>query len=316
MEKEQLQDRIAKKKVEIEKINKRIAKWSKGLRPEDIAVCEPFGKCIYGTAPRSMSWHDYHGTPEYQEARRNYNNYIELHKNDIPEGDDWNKGPNIGELKNAYRDLGESSYTLDKYENELKNLDKFDSEEKIEIIWNFLQDWKKDSSEYYHENAKLYGDLNKNYENAWEEYKSSVAYEDSFNQLFARYKQMYPNRNELRLKDEVDYKIKLGFRERYYEPIDKFTTEIAWWDGRVDEKKLENSLNKEIKRKYERLVQEVTEKAGEIVDASNLKINAKGEISGFIKGTKHTVELWATISGGEIQRVHIRSFCRIRETNV
>jgi len=46
MDKNELLRRIEKKEKDIEKINKRITKWSKGLRPEDIAVCEPFGNCV------------------------------------------------------------------------------------------------------------------------------------------------------------------------------------------------------------------------------------------------------------------------------
>lgn len=301
MTKEELQKRIDKKNQEIEKINRRIEKWSKGLRPADIDVCKPFGNCIYGSAPRNVNWRDYHGTPEYQEASKNYNNYVDSH-NDIPTSDDWSKGPNIGELKSAYRDLGEARYTLAKYQDELKNLDKFDSEEKVEVIWNFLQDWKKRSNEYYHNNAELYGKLNSTYEQNWNKYQNSVEYEDEYNQL-----KKYVN-SDWRVKYELEAK----FRLNYYEPIDRFTKEISDKRGNVDEDKLNKALDKEVRIKYERLVAEVTEKAGEILDASNLRIDAKGEINGYIKGTKNNVELWATISGGVIQRTHIRSYIRIR----
>lgn len=301
MTKEELQKRITAKKEQIEKINRRIDKWSKGLRPADIAVCEPFGNCIYGTAPRSMSWRDYHGTPEYQEARRNYEQYVKEHDNDIPRSDDWNKGPNIGELYSAYRDLGEASYTLNKYENELKNIDKFDSEEKIQILWDFLQNWKKESNEYYHKNASLYGRLNSEYTKSWEEFKKSDEYKDDL----AFYKSH--NFSDWR----ADYAIENKFKKNYYEDVDSFTLQISDRRGKVDEEKLTKYLDKEVRRKYERLVQEVTEKAGEILDASNLRISGTGEISGVIKGSKNNVHLWATLSGGEVQRLHYRSYCHI-----
>lgn len=302
MTKEQLQDRIAKKEQDIEKINKRIAKWSKGLRPEDIAVCEPFGNCVYGAAPRSMDWREYHGTPEYQEARKNYQEYRKEHMFDIPKGEDWNKGPDIEETMRAYADLGEAKNTLEKYQNELKNLEKFDSEEKVEVLWNFLQNWRKESYEYYHKNAEAYTELRHRHEEALEKYKKSTEYEDELNS--------FTNRGLSKWRAESILVNK--FDEEYYDAIDSFTKQITSWSGRVDEDKLNKALDKEVKRKYERLVQEVTEKAGEIVDANNLRINAKGEISGLIKGTKNTVELWATISGGNVQCTHIRSYVRIR----
>lgn len=124
MTQEQLQERITKKQSAIEKIERRISKWSKGLRQSDIDICKPFGNCIYGTE-------------EFQAANKNYHNYLEINK-DIPSSEDWNKGPNIGELRDAYRDLGESRHTLKKYQDTLANLDKFESEEKVEVIWNFL----------------------------------------------------------------------------------------------------------------------------------------------------------------------------------
>lgn len=302
MTKEELQKRIDKKNQEIEKINKRILKWSNGLRPEDIAACEPFGNCYYGDIPRSMNWRDFHGTPEYQEAYRNYKNYVDTHK-DIPSSEDWNKGPNIGELYSAYRDLGEAKHTLSKYQDALASLNKFDSEEKIEVIWNFLQNWKQRASDYYHKNAELYSKLRNEYSTKWNKYKESVEYEDEFNRLKSH------NLSNWR----IEYELENRFEKEYYEDIDAFTKQIAHRDGTVDEDKLEKSLDKEIRKKYERLVDEVTEKAGEIVDASNLSIDAKGEISGLIKGTKNTVELWATISGGyNVQCAHIRSYIRIR----
>ena len=301
MDKDTLQKRIEKKEQDILKIEKRINKWSSGLRPEDIDICKPFGDCIYGTAPRSMNWRDYHGTPEYQEAKRNYNDYLEIHKNDIPKSDEWSKGPNIGELYSAYRDLGEARYTLEKYKAELTNLDKFNKEEKIEILWKFLQEWKKEASDYYHENASLLGKLNNSYAKDWDNYKNSVEYEDLFNYYTSHNYRDYNAR----------WAIEKKFNEKYYEDVDSFTREISDRHGNVDETKLENSLNKEVKRKYERLVREVTEKAGEILDASNLSISQTGEISGTIQGTKNKVNLWATFVRGDIQRPHFRSYCHI-----
>lgn len=301
MTKEELKNRIEKSNDKIAKIEKRIAKWSKGLRPEDIAICEPFGSCIYGTAPRYMNWRDYHGTPEYQTARKNYEEYYNAHKNDIPFSDDWNKGPNIGELYNAYRDLGEARHTLEKYENELKNLDKFDSEEKIPVIWEFLQKWRTMTDKYYHDQAKELAELKSTYEKDLQEYKNSEEYKERLERLLS-YR---------RSKWSAEYDIEKSFKKEYFEDIDSFTFEIALRNGSVDEAKLNKSLDAEMKRKYEKLVKDVTDKAGEIVDASNLKINARGEISGTIVGTKNTVNLWLTFVPGNIQRPHYRGYCHI-----
>ena len=143
MTKEELTQRIEKcnlKDLKIEKINKRIEKWSKGMRPEAIEICKAFGDGIYGT-------------PKYQEARIKYDEFKKNNidgiwsrdpkLNDLFNPNDWNKGPNFNELYSAYRDLAETKNTLDKYRTQFDKLLNFENEEKIEVIWSFLQNWKR-----------------------------------------------------------------------------------------------------------------------------------------------------------------------------
>lgn len=294
MEIKELQIRISKKQEQIVKIERRIAKWSKGLRYADIEICKPFGDCVYGTAPRSMDWRNYHGTEEYQIAWKNYNDYLESHK-DIPESDDWNKGPNINELYSAYRDLGEARHTLKKYQDMLANLNKFESEEKIEIIWNFLMKWKESSREWYRENVKRYFELKKDYDKAEAE-------------LYAKY------------DNKPAYWVRSEFESNYYFGIDSITREIAHLKTKyvngdyeyisytINEDLLEKYLDKEVKAKYKALINSITDITGEITDASGLRIGGKGDINGLIKGVKGNAYIQTIGAGGyNIQCFHYRT---------
>ncbi len=287
MTRQEIQDRISKKEQDIAKIEKRIAKWSKGLRPEDIAICEPFGNCVYGTAPRYMNWREYHGTPEYQEARKNYDAYLEANKGTIPSSEDWNKGPNIGELYSAYRDLGEARETLKKYQNQLTKLDNFDNMEKIPAIWNFLQDWRKSAREFFIENATLYTKLRHNFDDAFEKY------------LAAQEEQPKNWREK--------YYLERKFKQEYYEDIHSLTMNITSYSGSVDEKALDKYLDRDVKAKYDNLVNRITEKAGEIQDASGLYIANNGEINGYVIGSDGKVKVETITAGGyNIQIRHYR----------
>lgn len=297
MTQEQLQERITKKEQDISKIEKRIAKWSKGLRQSDIDICKPFGDCIYGTAPRNINWRDYDGTEEFQVANKNYHNYLEINK-DIPSSEDWSKGPNIGELYNAYRDLGEARHTLKNYQDTLANMLKFEGEEKVEVIWKFLMNWKELSREWYRKNVKRYFELKRDYEKAKAEF-------------YAKY------------DNKPAYYLRSEFERNYFFNIDSVTREIANIKGQykdgfgseweyvsysVNEELLEKYLDREVKAKYKALIVAITDITGVITDASGLRIGGKGDINGVVKGEKGVADVNTFSAGGwNIQCFHYRT---------
>ncbi len=293
MTKEELNTRIEKKNTEIAKIEKRINKWTTGMNDEAkaiVAACE----LVYDD-------------PKLSTARKAFNEYHETHGNDptvYRQDYEWNKGPNFQEAYRAYRDLAEAKATLNKYLVQLDKLSNFEKEDKIEAIWNFLKEWRQMAYDWYVNEVKIYNDLKNNYKEAWEEYKNSVEYEDSMNY----YKSYRPNYRW------AEYDIENKFERDYYKDIDNFTRDISLRNGKVDEEKLNKVLDKELRDKYTKLVNDVTSKAGEITDASGLRVNARGEINGRIVGTKNTVDLWLTLVNGEgqgIQRPHYRGYCNI-----
>ena len=82
--------------------------------------------------------------------------------------------------------------------------------------------------------------------------------------------------------------------------------------GKIDEQLLDKYLDKEVESKYKALVARITEKAGEIEDASGLYIANNGEINGLVKGTKNTVRVETITAGGyNIQILHYRVLVHI-----
>lgn len=281
MTQEELNLRIEKKEKEIEKINKRIAKWTIGMNEEAKQIVS---KCCL-----------VYGDPKLQENRLKYEAYKEEHHDDptVFNPNEWNKGPNIYEAYSAYRDLAEAISTLNKYKLKLDANTNFANMTKIKVIWDFLQDWRKSAYDFFVENAKELYDLRKNYQWAKEEY-----FKDNPMPAGADWYTQYHLENK--------------FKEDYYSDIHALTYNIYIHNGEVDEKKLNKILDEDVESKYKNLVARITEKAGEIQDASGLYIAPNGEINGNVIGDKNKVYVETITAGGyNIQIKHYRVLVHI-----
>jgi hypothetical protein len=195
------------------------------------------------------------------------------------------------EVEYAQQDLNTATATLTKYQSEIAKKDSFDKEEKIAIIWEFLQNWKKEVIEWTINNAKTFYQLKQNEEKAWQKYV-----QDKDLQTVDRTEQYYNHRK---------------FIENYYMSIGSLTQDVYTHNGEIDIDKLNKRLDEDVQTKYDYFVKQITELAGEIVDASNLTISPKGEINGRVHGTLHDVDVWTTLSGGVVQCLHYRTYVHI-----
>ena len=299
MTREELQKRIDNKNKDIEKINKRITKWATGLRPQDIEICKPFSD-----------------KESYAEAYKNFKAYLEINKDQIPSSEDWNKGPDIRELKNAYIDLSEANATLEKYVIQLEKITNFENQEKIKAIWDFLCEWETKCYNWYLENAKLYLTLKQGYK-----------------QAKANWKQAYLDKNPEPSHEIIsdwrrwkrDYQTgEKYFIEGYFQRVHALTIELTTLVGhyedssinsdyvydsyKVNTEKLTQILKEEKNRKYEDLVKRVTAVTGTIKDASKLSIGKQqGEINGIVIGERSKAKVETISAGGyNIQCFHYR----------
>ena len=274
MTQEQLQERIQKANIKIEKIEKRIKKWQ-DAQTEDACVKH---------YDYELSW----GKTRQQIIDENYAHYIK--------NCNW-------ELDRAVQDLHDAQLTLEKYQNML-NLEKAKDDEfennRIKVIWEFLLNYKEQVAEYIRENLSV---LNEYYEintkmcdwhnnNRYKVYNGEMTREE--------YNRVY---NELQEKER-----------KLQANIHPYTKECATRDYSkenseryIDENKLEEILLKDCKARYFELVKEVTRYTGIITDASNLRIYA-GELNGIITGEKGKAKVLTFSAGGyNIQCFHYRT---------
>ena len=289
MTKEELAVRIEKSNEKIAKIEKRIAKWTKGMNEEAkavVAACEAL-----------------YGTPEYKSSYEAYKEYEKAHENDptVFNPEDWNKGPQLGEAYRAYRDLAEAKNTLHKYQVALDKLTNFDNAEKIEVIWSFLQDWKAQVKEYVIDGCELLGRLKDSYSNEWNKYKQSSEYSSDLDYYISRGWQKW----------RADYQVEDDFKKKYYDEVPSLSFKFHTRHGEHDEKALEKFLDAEVRAKYNDLVQRITEKAGEIINADGLYISNNGQINGIVNGMKNNVKVETIPAEGPVQRFHYRTLVHV-----
>jgi len=270
MTQEQLQDRIQKSNIKIEKIEKRIKKWQDAMTRE--AFLKKDGWLLNMGRDEDYLWKEY-----------------------IKECN-W-------ELDHAVQDLHDAQLTLEKYQN-LLNLEKAKDDEfenhRIMIIWEFLLNYKEQVAEYIRNNIEV---LNEYYKvnsqmcdwhnhNAYKVHRGEMSREE--------YNRVYDSLRE-REKD---------LEESIHPYTKLVATRDWTSDSReyhVDENKLEEILLKDCKARYLQLVKEVTEITGIITDAQGLKMKA-GELNGVIIGERGKAKVQTFSAGGwNIQCFHYRT---------
>ena len=265
MTQEQLQDRIQKANIKIEKIEKRIKKWQNAQTRE--AFLKADGWLLNMGRDEEYLW----------------NEYIK----------DCNK-----ELDYAIQDLHDAQVTLEKYQNML-NLEVAKDNEfennRIQVIWEFLLNYKEQVAEYIRDNLEV---LNEYYEVSskmcdWHNHNSYKVYNGEMTR--EEYNKVY---NELKARER-----------ELQEAIHPYTKECATRDYTkensqryIDENKLEEILLKDCKARYFQLVKEVTQYTGIITDAQGLRIKA-GELNGIIIGEKGKAKVQTFSAGGHSMHI-------------
>lgn len=268
MTREQLQDRIDKTNIKIEKIEKRIKKWQDAQCEK--AFLKADGWLLDLGRDREYLWNEY---------IKNCN---------------W-------ELDRATDDLHDAQVTLEKYQNllnlEIAKDNEFENN-RIQVIWEFLLNYKEQIAEYIRDNMSV---LNEYYEvdSQMCDWHNNNAYKVHNGEMT---KEHY---------NEVYYA--LSKREKELKSnIHPYTYEVEKYNGyhkpyTVDEDKLEEILFKDCKARYLQLVKEVTDITGIITDAQNLYMRA-GELNGIIIGERGKAKVQTFSAGGHhIQCFHYRT---------
>ena len=262
----QLRDRIEKKEQQIEKINRRIAKWSKHCTEEQINAAKMFP-------------HNYREFREYCEK-----NGIETELDEpYPYGD------SVNELRHAYGDLDDAITTINKYKNQLKLVNERNSTGKIGPIVEFLQRYKEEVIEY----------VEKDIENVINYYYYDSEYARFHNDRWSLIKEL----GEDEWKEQYrQIRIKVKFYQDHANPL-SFDVYSRNAENHINYKRLNEILDKDIEAKYWNMVEKVTKITGEIIDASYLRVAGDGNLNGIIIGTDGKAKLETILAGGYNQNV-------------
>lgn len=268
---EQLQERIQKLNVKIEKIEKRLAKWQ-SAKTEDACV-KHYSYMI--------SW----GKTRQEVLDSCFEGYLKTCDS---------------EIRYATRDLEDAKVTLTKYQN-LINLENAKDNEfnnnRIQVIWEFLLYYKEQVANYIRENMEVLNEYYRVNSDSCTFFNNRYKFQGTTEEWKAKC-QEYRQR-ERELEDSIHPYTKL---------VSKYEGRGA--DGYgihvVDEAKLEEILLKDCKSRYFKLVDEVTKYTGIITDATNLKIQ-HGELGGIIIGEQGRAKVQTFSAGGyNIQCFHYR----------
>lgn len=214
----------------------------------------------------------------------------------------------------AIRDLEVAKASLEKYKADLVVAKEKEESRNVPAILEFLENWKARVAEFYEEGLKAYY---KEKETVYEMYMASNDYSKT-----------YEERKVLKEKYEEASKT---FRAKCYGTYEKqeytrygriFHTEVKVKDGEYeylkpysDAKniefamaKLNKDLEDEAKRKYDFIIERTNAIVGKITDASALKVGAKGDLNGYIKGENGKAKVQTIGAGGyNIQCYHFRT---------
>lgn len=270
MDIESLKRRIEAKKVEIDKIQKKIQKLESKKTKEAYV--------------KEYSW-IYGGAKSFEEAKeyaeRNSRLPIENSYEDYIKSLD-------GDIRSANRDLEDAKSTLNKYQSQVEDNISKEGTRNIKVILDFLENWKERVYTIYEKAVNDCFEMKQKIRDVWgtEEYDS----------LRKEYNQ---NLNGSKTESGYNKEGKWQFISHY---ISRYRTASECLD------RVKKDINDEANRKYDFIVKRINELVGEIKDASDLKVGAKGDLNGFIEGTNGTVHVQTVEAGGYNKQIfHFRT---------
>ena len=217
------------------------------------------------------------------------------------------------DLKHTEREISLAKVALEGYENELRETIEKDNSRNVPAILEFLKKWKNNAysyftngfTEYYTAYADICEIRDKIREKCGvcppeEEYRK---YEEAQHNLTERLSGVYENRfyKDCRgINRMTRVKVKDGDLE-YVKVYVYGRTEMEACD------RLLKDLDAEMKAKYDFIIERTNAICGTIVDASNLKVSANGELNGVIIGDRGNATVKTIGAGGyNIQCFHFR----------
>ena len=211
----------------------------------------------------------------------------------------WEKNPyyyHESDLKYTTRDLESAREALAKYISDLENEQEKANSRNVPAILEFLEHWKDMCREFYESMLPKYIEAR----DEW--YRYSHEHADWWNNGGRR--NATP---EERKKVDREYReTEEAFRSKWnfitpYITGYKESTALDW-------DRINKDLNVEADRKYDFIIERTNAIVGEITDASGLYVGNKGDLNGYILGTRGRAHVQTIGAGGyNIQCFHFRT---------
>ena len=204
---------------------------------------------------------------------------------------------NENDLKWTTKDLENAKASLVNYQQQLATETEKANSRNISAIVEFLEQWKARVTSYYNDQFPKYLEARK----AWRETASKNC--DWHNHGAW---QMRKDNPEEYNRIEREYKAaKAKYNARWSFIFD-------YVDGNTfDDAKLAKHLQRDADAKYDFIIERTNAIVGTITDATDLHIGDKGDLNGYIKGTRGTAKVETIGAGGyNIQCFHFRTLIK------
>lgn len=217
------------------------------------------------------------------------------------------------DLRYTLRDIEEAQKALEGYKAQLATETEKANSRNVPAIVEFLNGWKARVTsaytegfiEYYEEKEmvhELYNKIGHYYYEATT--AEEIAYETARKAFRQKCNGYYEKKDFINRWGKPDTK-EVKVRDGEYEWLKPYNGESTMEEAL---KKLEKDLTNEWNRKYDFIIERTNEIVGTITDASNLKVGMKGDLNGYIIGTKGTAKVQTIGAGGyNIQIFHFRT---------
>lgn len=200
-------------------------------------------------------------------------------------------------IKNATKVLPELNEKLQKYEADLQTIIEKENSRNIKVILDFLENWKLKVTEFYKDSLPSWVETLEKYHE--EDNRFIDWYYHGEGRKHRKDKELVEKMERPRIKARRIH-AQYSFLDRY---VERKNSEYT-----INMELLKKDLDQEANMKYDFIIERTNRIVGQIEDASYLKIGAKGDLNGFIIGTRGKANVQTIGAGGyNIQCFHFRT---------